>query len=341
MKTLTYIAIALAALLALAGKSSQSAPTPQGGNVVVAYVTSWTECMPDPALMTHINYAFAHVSPTFDSVKIDNPERLRRIVALKAQNPDLKVVLSIGGWGSGRFSEMAADPKLHAAFAADCAAKMRLYGLDGIDIDWEYPTSDAAGISCSPADTENYTSLMRDLRAAIGEDALLTLAAVWRARFIDFRAIDPYIDFVNVMAYDMTPASAGRPHAPLFASEAAGSNTTQAALQAFLEAGVPPCKIVMGIPFYGRGTGVYPDYVDYKDLKVLPGTREVWDSVAQTPYMVDSISGKILMGFENERSNALKLHYIKTQGLRGAMYYEYCADNGTLRTQVADSLLRR
>lgn len=88
--------------------------------VVVAYVTSWSEVMPDPQYMTHINYAFGHVNESFNGVKIDNEERLRQIVDLRKQKPELKVLLSIGGWGSGRFSEMAANDEYRRAFAADC-----------------------------------------------------------------------------------------------------------------------------------------------------------------------------------------------------------------------------
>ena len=77
--------------------------------VVVAYVTSWKNIPVDPTVMTHINYAFGHVNDTFDGVRIDNPRRLKSIVDLKTINPDLTGMLSVGGWGSGGFSEMAAD----------------------------------------------------------------------------------------------------------------------------------------------------------------------------------------------------------------------------------------
>ena len=174
--------------------------------VVVAYVTSWSEVMPDPQYMTHINYAFGHVNESFNGVKIDNEERLRQIVDLRKQKPELKVLLSIGGWGSGRFSEMAANDEYRRAFAADCDRVVKEFALDGIDIDWEYPTSSMANISSSPDDTENFTLLMQDIRAAIGNEKELTLATVASARYIDFKAILPSVDFVNIMAYDMASA---------------------------------------------------------------------------------------------------------------------------------------
>ncbi|MGH2622304.1 MAG: glycosyl hydrolase family 18 protein, partial [Sphingobacterium sp.] len=89
-------------------------------HVIVSYVTAGTQPIPDPNLITHINYAFGHVSEDFKSVKIDNPDRLKQISAMKKQHPSLKVLLSIGGWGSGRFSEMAANEQYRLAFAKDC-----------------------------------------------------------------------------------------------------------------------------------------------------------------------------------------------------------------------------
>ncbi len=187
--------------------------------VVVAYVTSWSEVMPDPQYMTHINYAFGHVNESFNGVKIDNEERLRQIVDLRKQKPELKVLLSIGGWGSGRFSEMAANDEYRRAFAADCDRVVKEFALDGIDIDWEYPTSSMANISSSPDDTENFTLLMQDIRAAIGNEKELTLATVASAGYIDFKAILPSVDFVNIMSYDM--ATAPKHHSALYPSDIA------------------------------------------------------------------------------------------------------------------------
>ena len=77
------------------------------------------------------------------------------------------------------------------------------FGLDGIDMDWEYPTSSSANISSSPDDTQNFTLLMRDIREVIGKDKLLTFASVNSAKYVDFVAVEPYVDFVNIMTYDM------------------------------------------------------------------------------------------------------------------------------------------
>ena len=307
--------------------------------VVVAYVTSWSEVMPDPQYMTHINYAFGHVNESFNGVKIDNEERLRQIVDLRKQKPELKVLLSIGGWGSGRFSEMAANDEYRRAFAADCDRVVKEFALDGIDIDWEYPTSSMANISSSPDDTENFTLLMQDIRAAIGNEKELTLATVASARYIDFKAILPSVDFVNIMAYDM--ASAPKHHSALYPSGHSGDITSDGAVTAHLKAGVPPSKLVMGMPFYGRGGDGYPSFQDYNKVgNTDTQYTETWDEVAQVPYLADK-NDTLVFGFENPRSLAIKCQYILDKDLLGGMYWDYSGDNeqGDLRRTVAENLL--
>ena len=320
-----------------AEKRQTSAPD---SKVVVAYVTSWSEVMPEPQYMTHINYAFGHVNETFNGVKVDNEERLRQIVALKQQKPELKVLLSIGGWGSGRFSEMVANDKDRRACAKDCQRVVKEFGLDGIDIDWEYPTSSAAGISSSPDDTKNFTLLMRDIRKAIGKKKQLTLATVASGEYIDFPAILPYIDFVNIMSYDM--ASAPKHHSALFRSENSGNITGAEAVAAHLKAGVPASRLVMGMPFYGRGGNGFPNFQDFNKVGHSKDYTEKWDEGAKVPYLVDR-DNTLVFGYENPRSLAIKCQYILNQNLLGGMYWDYSGDNeqGDLRRTVYENLMER
>ncbi|MBQ2399455.1 MAG: glycoside hydrolase, partial [Muribaculaceae bacterium] len=233
----------------------------QAEKIVVAYLTSGSNEMPTEEYVTHINYAFGQVNATFDGITVDRPENLKKITSQKGE---LKVLLSIGGWTSGGFSEMASSADRRLSFANDCKRVVDEFNLDGIDIDWEYPTSSEAGISSSPDDTVNYTLLMNDIRDAIGGDKLLTLASIASAKYIDFKAIEPIIDFVNLMVYDVA-----RPpyhHAPLYKSNMTNSVTCQESVALHMEAGLPADKIVLGMPFYGHGIGNITDFIDYKDI---------------------------------------------------------------------------
>lgn len=306
--------------------------------IVVGYVTSWSNHEVKPEYVTHINYAFGHVQGSFRNVRIDNEARLKEIVALKKQAPHLKILLSIGGWGSGNFSEMAADANNRAAFAADCRRVIDEYGIDGIDIDWEFPTSSAAEISSSPDDTRNYNYMMRDIRAAIGNDKLLTLATVCSADYIDFEGIMPYIDFVNIMAYDME--NPPKHNAPLYQSSTHGGwiNCNQA-VKAHLNKGVPASKLVFGMPFYGHGLDIYDHSTDFKNVKVPSGYSNCWDDEAKVPYVTDK-NGRFVLSYDNARSIGLKCDYILEHGLLGAMFWDDAGDdsNHTLHKAIANKL---
>lgn len=318
--------------------SSSSDKEKEEEAIVVAYVTSWSSVIPDPSVITHINYAFAHVTDSFNGVRIDQEERLKSIIALKQQKPSLKVLLSIGGWESGRFSEMAASAITREAFAKDCKRVADAFQLDGIDIDWEYPTSKAANISASPDDTKNFTLLMKEIRAAIGKKKLLTLASVASGQYIDFADIAPVVDFVNIMAYDISTPPYH--HASLFRSDKTSGVSCQEAVAAHVKAGMPIRQLVLGIPFYGRGTAAI-QFCNYKDIIKLEGFTRQWDDVAKVPYLTDSI-GKMVCGYEDARSIQEKCKYLRSQGMRGAMYWDYDGDDeqGTLRKAVYNGLMK-
>jgi len=331
MKHVLTIMIAILVCVACSNKKTETAAISK--KIAVAYVTSWSNEMPDPTYITHINYAFGHVNDDFNGIRIDNEDRLRQIVALKNQAPHLKVLISIGGWGSGRFSEMAADKVFRESFAADCQRVAKEFNLDGIDIDWEYPTSDMGNISASPEDYDNYTYLMRDIRAAIGPDKLLTHATSAGARYYDFKALDQYLDFTNIMAYDM-----GMPpyhHSALYRSEIAGGNTSDEAVKAHLAAGVPKHKLVLGVPFYGKADRGFQRPADMLNAHEMEGYFYHWDDTAKVPYLADA-DGVLVYGYENLESLSIKCQYILDNDLLGVMYWSYSGDNeaGDMRRTV-------
>lgn len=333
----THYSLLLCFLFIIIGCKNDKKKEDAPQKVVIAYVTSWSDIMPDPTHLTHINYAFGHVNDSFNGVRIDNENRLKQIVALKQNAPHLKILLSIGGWGSGRFSEMAASDDNRLNFAKDCQRVVEEFKLDGIDIDWEYPTADMAGISASPDDTQNYTLMMRDIRQAIGKEKLLTQATVSTGEYIDFRAIDPYMDFTNVMAYDM-----GSPpylNSALYRSHQVDGVCAHEAVEAHLKAGVPADKLVLGLAFYGRGIEGFPRPKDLTKAHLTEGYIARWDSLAQVPYLTDSI-GNMVYGYENLESLTIKCHYIKEKNLKGAMYWSYSGDNeaGDLRRTINQEL---
>lgn len=309
----------LAALMPVCAVSQQQKAT---NRIVAAYVTAGSDIMPDPSLLTHINYAFGGVADSFDSLRISNPDRLDQIVALKAQKPSLKVVLSIGGWTSGNFSEMAADSICRTKFVKSCMEAVERHKLDGIDIDWEYPTSSAAGISSSPDDTKNFSKLMRDLRKALGDERLLTFASVWSARFVDWHEVLKYVDFVNVMSYDM-----GRVpnHHSALRNESPRRGSIEKAVNLHIEAGVTPDRLVMGLAFYGKGT-VHPENNGIQKYKEENNLTEGWNEVGQFAYLAND-KGEIVYTYDTAKSLKAKCEYANERNLLGAMYWEYSCNN--------------
>ena len=324
------------------GGGTETGTTPQPApseTVIVGYAVYWESTIPDPTLLTHLNYAFAHIKGDFETLDIKKESRLKLMVALKKQKPSLKVLLSVGGWEAGNFSEMAASETHRKNFCKNCLTAVTTYGLDGIDIDWEYPTSSAAGISASANDTKNFTLLMRDLRETLGKDRLLTMASASNAKYVDFKEAVQYMDFVNLMTYDM--GDPPKHNGALYRSSRA-SESCDESVAAHLAAGVPLEKMVLGIPFYGHGDGkAFGDYVDYKDISIDASKyRTMWDNTACVPFVVDA-TGQMVLTYDNEQSVGLKAEYVTRKNLCGAMYWNIEADDAkwTLSKAIASRLI--
>ena len=323
------------------GQENPPAEPPQGGFIVVGYAYADSGQLPDPNLVTHINFSFAKIDSDFETLTIRDKKktRLKNIVALKKENPNLKVLLSVGGWGAGNFSEMAADEVHRKNFAQNCLNAVNSYKLDGIDIDWEYPGSNDAGISSSPNDKQNFTLLLKDLRAALGNDKLLTMASEASAGYVDWATALPYLNFVNIMSYDM-----GRPpyhNAALYKGSRTKMSCEEAVAKHFAK-GIPYNKMTLGMAFFGRvdRTILQGDELDYNEIIKLTGFTKCWDDQAKVPYLTDAV-GTMVLSYDNETSIGLKAEYVKSKGLLGGMYWDIEADddNHTLGKAVAGPLL--
>ena len=179
----------------------------------------------------------------------------------KAKEHGVKVVASIGGWSMCRhFPEVAADPVKRQRFVEDCVRLMNI-GFDGIDLDWEYPGPFAGmNFTGTEADYENFAILAEEIRAAIGEDKLLTTcfaADINKISDFDWARLDRIFDYFNMMTYDYNGGWSNKAghNSPLYTYDDAEAPTWNwndlynglAALNVNLS------KVNMGVPFYGRG----------------------------------------------------------------------------------------
>ncbi|RKP12302.1 glycoside hydrolase [Piptocephalis cylindrospora] len=235
---------------------------------VVAYFTDWTSGRYGPDAIpydkvTHINYAFSLFDDQTWAPTITSGPILEQVVS-RAHAKGAKVAVSIGGWtGSKYFSPMAASASHRASFISSTKAMVQQYGLDGIDLDWEYPgrTGMVCNVINKEQDALNFLTLLRELRDALGSDKFISLAV--RVQPFDgpsgpldnVRAYAEYLDFINIMAYDINGSWSSKtaPNAPLAASPEGGDPfSVLQSVQAWTSAGFPREKLVMGVPFYGR-----------------------------------------------------------------------------------------
>jgi GH18 family chitinase len=349
--------------------------------------------------VTHLNYAFANIDAQGRVVPYDTYAALEKNYpgdtwdqpvrgtynqlnnVYKQRYPHLKTLISVGGWTlSGRFSDAALTAASRATFAQSCVDFLRDYGFDGIDIDWEYPVGGGLeSNTCRPEDKQNFTLLLRDVRAALdaagaADDRryLLTIAAP--AGYDKVANMEPanyhqYLDWINVMTYDYFGAwelSYTANHGAFEADlglptpnpELRSKYNTRFAMEQYVSAGVPASKLVIGLPFYGRGwrgvgaandglhqpgTGVPPgtwddwssgatgvnDFTQIDRDFLAPGSGYVrrWDPVTKTPFVYSPTAhGGHWVGYDDAESIGLKMQWARERGFGGAMIWEITGD---------------
>ena len=312
--------------------------------------------------LDHLNYAFAVVTdkgacvPMSARVDRTNLPALRQ---LKSKYPHLRTSLSIGGASKTNYFSVAAksDASIQR-FASSAIVLMKQGGFDGIDVDWEYPTSD---------ESNRFTALLAELRRQLDSlettDAthyVLTIAApAGPAHYsvLQLGQIHRYLDWLGLMAYDFhgTWSTVTNFAAPLYSASNDPSPMVQrlaynasAAVQAYLLAGVPSAKIVLGAPFYGSGwkgvpnsnhglfqpaKGLPPGTRDpgifaYRDLKdnYLGSYQRFWHDDAKVPWLYNPATG-IMITYDDPESLAAKAEFVKSQNLGGMMVWELSTDD--------------
>jgi GH18 family chitinase len=328
--------------------------------------------------LTHVIYAFANVTAAGDCVSsnpADDQVNFPQLRQLKQQHPKLQILISVGGAAnSTNFPASVANPTILLHFAQSCVRFMEVNGFDGVDIDWEYPTA---------AQTQSFTALLVELRReldALGaitkRPYLLTIAAPAGSSnyaHLQLGQIHQHVDWIDLMAYDFTVVSSFVTDfvAPLQAYDSSiarhAESNAAAAVQAYLQAGVPASKLVLGTRFIGTGwqgvassnNGLYQanhgpatgtwdaagvpatGSFGYQDvaLNYVSNTSRFWHVYAEVPWVFLPASG-IMISYEDPQSLALKASYITANGLAGAMIWELGADDAhhTLVNSLADAL---
>lgn len=315
-------------------------------------------CAPADPWVDYQSAGVGDIDPTTDRPNLNG--NFEQLLELKAKNPRLKTLISIGGWSlSEGFSQNAATAQSRAAFAKSCI-DMFIRGnlapdwvvgdgvgaaagvFDGIDIDWEYPTAAGAGNTNTPADRVNATLLfaefqrqLGDLEEETGKTYQLTAALPAGAnanKFFEVKKVSRIFDNIFLMTYDFhghwEPTtdfnSPFRYDRATSNPDATGLSSTTASVIDYLKLGVAPNKITVGVPFYAKQyirTGTANRGLYQPfDNTGMDSNTLQWD-VTPTPTSPTFIS------HATPTSMAERAALVRALGLRGAFAWEVSQDS--------------
>ncbi|XP_064211811.1 acidic mammalian chitinase-like [Tribolium castaneum] len=345
---------------------------------IICYYASWAvtregngKFVPediDPTLCTHINYAFAGLNSD-GTIKVEDEENnvkqggFKRVSDLKKINPNLKVLLSLGGAAAGTdaFISISQDAQKQQAMAKSAIEFFQTYNFDGLDVDWEYPYG-----------KEAFNALLTALSEAFKPGGYLLTAAVnsipSEVGGYDIPTMSKVLDLINIMTYDFHAMWVGytAENSPLYGGVNESdwmreNRNTDGAITQWVNGGADPQKVVLGIAFYGHSyiltnpgdhglnapssapgnPGPYTDNLGtlgYNEICEFhkSGTVEFLDDM-NVPYLYD---GDFWIGYDNEESIKYKVQYAKEKNLAGVFVWsietddmhEFCGEkNGLLK----------
>ncbi|XP_066142838.1 chitotriosidase-1-like isoform X2 [Euwallacea fornicatus] len=295
-------------------------------------------------LLTHLYYAFLDVNDDASlTIQREKQGFVPRLLALKQENPDLKLLFSVVN-KNGSFAKVIASADLREKFVKNAYDMVTKQKYDGIDFDWEFPQD---------ADKENFVSLLKEVSTEFKKNGYLVTAAVRAIPIYDNSGynvpeIVKYLDVINVMTYDYygSWSNVTGENSPLYSSSLDGNYEKKylninASMNNWVNAGASKSLLAMGIPFYGRtftlvdpeqhdlhspssggGTPAAPTY--YQILKSYKNYTTVFNEEQASNY---KYSGTTWLAYDDERSIQIKVKYAQDQALMGVFIWHVGADD--------------
>ncbi|KAK8859535.1 glycoside hydrolase [Apiospora arundinis] len=243
---------------------------------VVGYYESWStsrSCHTMRPLLipqgvySHINFAFVSIDPkTFRVVptSASDYDLLAELKTLRTRDIGLQLWLAIGGWTFNddtsatvtTFSDLArADETYQKVFFSSLTLFMMEWGFTGIDIDWEYPSADDR--SGRPEDYETFPKFLKSLKAYLSDYnyglSITIPTSYWYLQHFDITAIEPYVDWFNIMSYDLHGTwDIGGKWSGAILNAHTNLTEIETAMDLVWRNGIDPSKITLGMAFYGR-----------------------------------------------------------------------------------------
>lgn len=312
---------------------------------------------------------------------------LNQLDKLKDDHPHLRAGISLGGWNwSTYFSDAAASEEARTEFARSCI-DLWLRGnlpqlneepqggegaaegvFNGIDLDWEWPGGGGHEDNVTrPEDGANFTLMVRELRRQLdeygqesGRDLFLSASFPNSAELMQ-AGVEPevfeYLDFATVQGYDFTGtwSDTTNHHSQLYSPAGAPDDASvHAAVQRYLDHGLPAEKLVLGVPAFGRGwagvggedfgrfqpgtaaEGSYGDGVDpYDELQERSGQR-YFDPVNGAYWIYD---GTEWWTYDTPAVMDMKGEYVIDNDLGGLMLWNLDQDPEAELVEAIDNAL--
>ncbi|XP_023348735.1 probable chitinase 10 isoform X3 [Eurytemora carolleeae] len=315
----------------------------------------------DASLCSHMYYAFATLDGSTYTMNVKDSsldidlKNYEKFVGLRAQFPNKKFLISLGGWMDSRtdkYSTLLASAALRTNFVTKAVEFICKYKFDGLDLFYQYPAYE------KPVhEKSTFAQLVKELKTAFKPYGWeLTAAGAHGKEAIDagydVPEISKYLDAIHLITYDTHGPweSVVGHHAPLYFSSPLDQVTVNFTVNYWLSKGAPKSKLIVGIPTFGRLWKLCSSSTNIGSRGCGPGTPGsiIWDQEGFLSYqeiclelsngwtVVDddtgsrgpyAFKGNQWVGYDDPFAAGRKAKYIGDNDLGGAMIWDLSSDD--------------